>query len=60
MDYEGIYYCVRCGAPMHISGIMYRKICECGSSGFISCVDFNIKEALNKYAEETEQNQSMA
>jgi len=48
MDYEGIYYCVKCGQPKHIIRIMERELCECGNFGFISLVDFNIIDIMDK------------
>jgi hypothetical protein len=52
MDYEGIYYCVKCGLPKHILRIMEREMCECGNFGFMSCADFNINEVINRYEED--------
>jgi len=49
MDYEGIYYCVKCGLPKHIIRIMEGKLCECGNFGFTSCVDFNIYKVIDHY-----------
>jgi len=49
MDYEGIYYCAKCGQPKHIIRIMEREICECGNFGFMSCIDFNISEVMDHY-----------
>ena len=51
MDYEGIYYCMKCGQPKHIIRIMQREPCECGNFGFISLVDFNIIDIMDRLEE---------
>lgn len=48
MDYEGIFYCVKCDMPKHILKIMKREPCECGNIGFISLINFDITEILNE------------
>lgn len=48
--YEGVYYCVHCGRGEHIVNIMRlnTRCDECGGSGFISMVDFDINAILKR------------
>lgn len=49
--YEGVFYCVHCWRGEHITNVMRNNTqCdECGGSGFISTVDFDIYEILKEY-----------
>lgn len=49
--YEGVYYCVHCGRGEHIVNIMRlnTRCDECGGSGFMSTVDFDIRKILQEY-----------
>lgn len=51
--YEGVYYCVRCGVGSHITCIVARNAsCDnCGGTGFISSVDFDINKILKEYGD---------
>ncbi|MDD5614961.1 MAG: hypothetical protein PHH85_02030 [Candidatus Methanoperedens sp.] len=48
--YEGVYYCVHCGRGEHLVNIMKTnaRCDECGGSGFISTVDFDINNILKR------------
>lgn len=52
--YDGVFYCVKCGVGAHLMNIL--SCCDecynCGSRGFISAADFNLKEIIEKYRKE--------
>lgn len=52
--YEGVYYCVHCGVGTHITRVVARSGgCDnCGGTGFISAVDFDIHKILMEYGDE--------
>jgi len=47
--YEGVFYCIVCGTPVHITRI--SEGCECKESKFISNIDFDLVELYERMDE---------
>jgi len=54
--YDGVFYCKFCGKPLHVFWIINKKErCECGSKGFMSSINFDIRKTLARTGREIEE-----